>query len=153
MSTLSSNSQIKDPGKAASLESFIEAGSADEQTYNNFSILFHCAADPNIILASTNIIYDYMDEIKKCLVEVEFTDKQYLRYRYKPKLFAYDVYGSTELYFVIMAINNICDIKDFNKTKIKALYKSDMKALLNAIYNAESSYIKKNRVMLWNNEV
>ena len=148
-----SNSQILEPQKTSTLEEFIEAGNTDERTYNNFSLLFHSSTDSNIILSSTNIIYDYMDEIKKCAVNVEFTTKQYLKYRYKPKLFAYDIYGSTELFFVIMAINGICDIKDFNKTKIKALYKSDMTALLDAIYNAESSYIKKNRVALNNNEI
>lgn len=153
MSVLSSNSQIIEPQKTSTLEEFIEAGNTDERTYNNFSLLFHCNSDPNVVLASTNIIYDYMDEIKKCVVEVELTDKQYLKYRYKPKLFAYDVYGSTELFFVIMAINGICDIKDFNKKKIKALYVSDMDALLNNIYNAESSYIKKNRVAFNNNEI
>lgn len=148
-----SNSQIIEPQKTATLDEFIEAGNTDERTYYNFSLLFHSSADPNIILSSTNIIYDYMDEIKDCIVEVEFTTKQYLKYRYRPKLFAYDIYGSTELFFVIMAINGICDIKDFNKTKIKALYKSDMVALLDAIYNAESSYVKKNRVALNNNEI
>ena len=42
----------------------------------------------------------------------------------------------------------MCSFKDFNKKKIKLLFKQDMSDLLTSIYNAESDYISKNRAKL-----
>lgn len=141
----SSNIQILDPDKTSTVEEFINAGISDEMTYNNFSILFRSSQQDNIILSANNIIYDYMDEIKPYIVNVSLSEEEYIKYRYKPKLFAYDIYGSTELFFIVMAVNGIYDIKDFNRRNIKALYKKQLFELLNQIYNAESGYIQKNR--------
>ena len=141
----SSNIQILDPDKTSTVEEFINAGISDEMTYNNFSILFRSSQQDNIILSANNIIYDYMDEIKPYIVNVSLSEEEYIKYRYKPKLFAYDIYGSTELFFVVMAVNGIYDIKDFNRRNIKALYKKQLFELLNQMYNAESGYIQKNR--------
>lgn len=137
------------PETASSIEDFIDMGNVDEITYSNFSILVKCIGEnSNIQYSQTNIIYDYMDEIKEKIVDFEFNDDDFIKYRYKPKLLSYDVYGTTELFFVIMAINGICNIKDFNKRKIKMLYRRDLVDLLNNIYSAESEYIKYNRIHL-----
>lgn len=133
------------PGNTQSVEQFIIAGRTDEMTYSKFAILDRCVDQPSVIYARDNIIYDYLDEIKSLAVQIELTDREYIKYRYNPKRFAFDIYGSTELYFIILAVNGICSSKDFNRRKIKALYKSDVIDILNAIYNAESQYIDKNR--------
>ena len=102
--------------------------------------------------AQDNIIYDYLPELNERTVTLTMTDNEFIKYRYKPKLLAYDLYGSTEVYFVIMALNGMCNIKDFNKKKLKLLYKSDLIELLNEIYSAESDYIMYNRVHLNDND-
>lgn len=135
------------PEKTATVEEFIEAGSADDITYYNFSILEKYKNDENITVeyVMSNIIYDYMDEIMEKAVEIELSDDDYMKYRYKPKLLAYDVYKTTEVYFVILAMNGMCSIKDFTKRKLKMLYTSDLIDLLNQIYSAEQSRISHNR--------
>ena len=139
------------PEKTATVEDFIEAGQADDITYYNFSILEkYKDGDITIEYVMSNILYDYMDEIMEKAIELELTDDDYVKYRYKPKLLAYDVYKTTEVYFVIMAINGICSIKDFNKKKLKMLYTGDLINLLNQIYNAEQSRLKHNRKNLDN---
>ena len=124
-------------------------GDTDDITYANFSILVKCIGENSIVqYAQDNIIYDYLPELNERTVTLTMTDNEFIKYRYKPKLLAYDLYGSTEVYFVIMALNGICNIKDFNKKKLKLLYKSDLLELLNEIYSAESDYILYNRVHL-----
>ena len=142
---MSYSGKIIETGKTSTVEQFIKAGTTDEMTYSNYSIKFRSSQQSNIILTANNIIHDYMDEIKPYIQTVYFSENEYIKYKYKPKLFAYDVYGSTELFFVIMALNGICDIKDFNKRTVKALYKVHMYELLNEIYNAESNYLEKNK--------
>ena len=137
------------PERTATIEEFIDMGDTDDITYANFSILVKCIGENSIVqYAQDNIIYDYLPELNERTVTLTMTDNEFIKYRYKPKLLAYDLYGSTEVYFVIMALNGMCNIKDFNKKKLKLLYKSDLLELLNEIYGAESGYILYNRVHL-----
>lgn len=150
-----------EPEIAKSVEDFITLGKGDDKTYANFSIMAQIVEQDTsiknvsratkILYPENNVIYDYLKELKETSVTCEFTDSEYLKYRYNPKLLAYELYGSTELYFVILAINGMCSFKDFNKKKIKLLYKQDMTDFLTSIYNAESDYLSKNRTKLQNN--
>lgn len=134
------------PETAKTIEEFVELGNTDDITYNNFAILATSTdRDSSVLLPENNVIYDYIKEIKEKCVELEFSDEDVIRYRYNPKKFCYHVYGHTELYFIILAINNMCSFKDFNKKKIKVLYKSDLINLMDQISSAESDYIDKNR--------
>lgn len=141
------------PELTKSVEEFIELGVADDITYENYSILAAITANKvNIRFPENNVIYDYIKELKSNTVVLELSDIEYIRYRYNPKRLAYDIYGSTEVYFILLAVNGMCSFKDFNKKKIKVLYKNDMNTLLTAIYNAESDYISRNREKLNFNE-
>lgn len=130
------------------VEDFIELGKdIDDIQYSKFAILSKASSDVEnpILYAEHNVIYDYEEEFKKLSLNVEMTDTEFLKYRFKPKLLAYDLYGSTELYFALLFINGIYTIKDFDRRHIKLIKKSDMIELLEAIYNAESNYINSNR--------
>lgn len=130
------------------VEDFIELGKdMDDMTYSNFAILSKASSDVSnsILYAEHNVIYDYQDEFKRLSLDVQMTDTEYNKYRLKPKLLSYDLYGSTELYFAILFANGMCNIKDFDRRNIKLIKKSDMIELLEAIYNAEQNYIDSNR--------
>ena len=68
-----------------------------------------------------------------------------LKYSYNPGLLAYDIYGSSELEFVILKLNGIIDPKDFDFPTIKLIEVDTMSEVLSNIYNAEYKYIEKNR--------
>ena len=130
------------------VEDFIELGKdIDDIQYSKFAILSKAASDVTnpILYAEHNVIYDYEEEFKKLALNVEMTDTEFNKYKYKPKLLAYDLYGATEVYFAILFLNGMCSIKDFNRKNIKLIKKSTMIELLEAIYNAEENYITSNR--------
>lgn len=130
------------------VEDFIELGKdIDDIQYSKFAILSKASSDVvnPLIYPEHNVIYDYEEEFKKLSLNVEMTDSEFNKYRFKPKLLAYDLYGSTEFYFAILFTNGICNIKEFNRKNIKLIKKSDMISLLEAIYNAEQKYISTNR--------
>lgn len=134
-----------DPAKTYKVEDFIDMQENDSFTYATMALYMQSIVDKIIVYSSDNVLYDYLEEIKSKAVDYTFSDSEYMKYKYRPKLLAYDIYGSTELYFVILAMNNTCNIKDFNKRTIKMLYKSDMSDLLNAIVSAEKNRISLNR--------
>lgn len=136
---------MSDVTTTTTIEDFIEAGKDVTITYYNLSILQQV---DNIQYSTENVLYDYMDELSKMAVNVVMTDNEYNKYCYKPKLLSYDVYGSTELYFVILALNNMCDIKDFNIKKLKLINKDVLLQTLEYIYNKEQDYIYQSRETL-----
>lgn len=132
------------PELTSNIQDFISIGKNVEMTYYNSSIVEKVG---NIEYAISNVIDDYMDEINSFLETVKLSDLEYLKYRYKPKLLAYDIYGSTDLDFLILKFNNILSAKDFNLKKVKLLRPNNL-ILINKIYNAEKSYIDDNRYEL-----
>jgi len=131
-----------DPKDASTIDQLISAGKNVIITYNNLAILEKIQ---HMYLPVDNIIYTYIDELKKYIVPVKLTDMELVRYKYKPKLLAFDVYGSTDLYFVIMALNGIIDVRDFTMNTINMFKKEHMNILMSYIYNAEKTYLEQNR--------
>lgn len=128
--------------KTYTIEDLITEGQGDIVTYTKFSLLEKIG---DITIPTENIIFDYMDEIKEAAVTVRLTDTEFHKYKYKPKLLAFDVYGTTESYFIIMALNNIIDVRDFRSKRLKMLRKGTMSEIVSRIYSANTNMIKANR--------
>lgn len=133
------------------VEDFIELGKdIDDIQYYKFTILSKASSDVAnpILYAEHNIIYDYEEEFKQLAEQVVMSDSEYNKYKYRPKLLAYDLYGSAEFFFAILFINGMYNIKDFDKRNIKLIRKDAMSKLLASIYNAEKNYISSNRTTI-----
>lgn len=135
----------QDISKTYTVEDLVKLGPIDDVTYTKFSLLTNLS---NIQIPSQNIIFDYMDEMEKLAVNVYLTETEYQRYKYKPKLLSYDIYGTTEAYFVIMALNNIIDVRDFTMKKLKMLKRDALDFVLGSIYTANENLINQNRVQI-----
>jgi hypothetical protein len=130
---------ISDPAKTYTLEDFVEAGENDEVTYTRFSIIRELNG---IKYASYNILDNYLDELKKICVRIpkeNITVQQLSRYKYNPDLLAYDIYGSTQLEFVVLYCNGIIDPKDFDfHTRYIYLPKASiLREFLSSVYTAD----------------
>lgn len=134
-----------DPAKTHTVQDFIDMKSNDNFTYSTMALYMQSIEDKTTIYSSDNVLYTYLEDLKRYAVDYTFNEEEYRKYKYRPKLLAYDIYGSTELYFVILAINDTCNIKDFKKRKVKLLYKSDLSDLLNQIMETETNRISLNR--------
>lgn len=131
------------PEKTYTVEEFIKAGQGVTLTYQNLSLINKL--EDNIKFPFMNVFNTYVDDIlNSALIKmVKFTDDEYFKYQFRPKLLAYDIYGSTDAYFVILAINRILSPKDFTAKTIKMISKQDLNKLMSYIYNAEKDLIKK----------
>lgn len=122
------------------LDQFIACQSDTDFCYNNLSFIDQI---DNIKYNVYNVASDYIEEIiSEYCVSVELTDDQLSKYKYRPKLLCYDIYGSQELYYLILVINDICSVKDFTKNKLNLPTKSNMVELTKAIMNSNRSDIQ-----------
>lgn len=130
---------ISNPAKTYTLSDFVEAGQNDQITYSKFSVINEVNG---IKFASFNIVDTYLDELKKICISIpkeNITPVQIARYKYNPDLLAYDVYGSTQLEFIVLYCNNIIDPKDFDFHN-RYLYlpkASVLREFLSEVYSAD----------------
>lgn len=131
--------RVTDPKKTATVEEFISFKNDDTISYNNLS--FKEKYD-NIIYPIKNIIDDYIDELMQMTIEVTMSETEYLKYKYKPKLLAGYVYDNQELDFLILRINGITNMKEFDMRTIKLVKEDDLTEFLLAVYNANKNDIE-----------
>lgn len=124
------------------VDDFIHMRSSDEVTYYNYSILQYLNGIEYLV---TNILYDYEDELLDASVTLTLDEAQYLKYKYKPWLLAYDLYGAVECEFVLMTLNSIIDPKDFDFKRMKAILPNNLSNILGRIYSANSLLLNTNR--------
>lgn len=131
------------PEKTYTVEEFIKAGQGVSLTYQNLSLINKL--EDNIKFPFMNVFNTYVDDIldSALIKTVRFTDDEYSKYEFRPKLLAYDIYGSTDAYFIILAINRMLGPKDFTSKTVKMISKQDLNKLMSYIYNAEKDLIKK----------
>ena len=142
LSSITSNSN---PAKTYTIEDFIDMKSQDEITYINYSIL---ANNNNITYTDQCILDFYLKELKKmCLEVTEFTQEEINKYRYAPDLLAYDIYGSTQLDFIVLLCNGIIDPKEFDLSRGKIYLPTliDLTNFLSETFESESDWIALNR--------
>lgn len=127
------------PINTTTIEELIASGKDNSLTYQTFSFIETMSNGTKVSLFDT--INDYLSELKAASVLVKFDDDQYRKYCYKPKLLCYDIYGNPELYFIILLMNDMADVKEFNKKTAYMLPKNYMSILTSYIYNSEKSAI------------
>ena len=127
-----------EPGKTSTIAEFISFKNSDDISYNNLS--FRDKYD-SIIYPIKNIIDDYIDELKELIVVVTMSKEEFLKYKYKPKILANDIYGNGELDFIIMRLNDICNAKEFDMQTVNLIKNDDLDDFLTAIYNANKEDI------------
>lgn len=130
---------INDPNKTSTIDEFISF--KDDNTFSYHNMSFRDKYD-NISYPIKNIIDDYKDELMELVVDdVSLTETEYLKYRYKPRLLANDIYDNPDLDFIILAINGICNMKEFDSKTIKLIKLDDLNNFLTSIFNANKDDI------------
>ena len=138
------------PKDTITIEHFIDSGRSTTFNYFNLSMIYKI--DKNTWVSLLNVFNDYISELRNACVNVELSQQEQFKYFYKPKLLCYDVYGNPELYYIILLINDMADVKEFTKPKLKMLKKDHMSTLASLIYNAEKGAISSYNEKLAHNE-
>lgn len=124
------------------VDQFIDMRSTDDVTYYNFAVLDHI---DGIEYALTNILYDYQDELEECSTILTLTDLELSKYKYKPWLLAYDLYGAEQAYFIIFALNDILCDREFDFNRVRIIMPELLSTILGRILSANSTFLNKNR--------
>lgn len=97
-----------------------------------------------IIFNSDNILQKYFDELRQTMYTKTFTEEEFRKYKYNPKVLSYDLYGNTELWFLILYMNQMKSVTEFNRMTIKIFYSSIL-GKINEIMDMEAVNIRSNQ--------
>ena len=126
-----------DPARAYKLSHFIKMGR--QAPTINYTDLSYRETYGNVSYVIKNVINDYLPELKQLSYKILLSDSEYEKYKYKPKLLSYDVYGNTEYYIYILLVNDICNVYDFDFKQLLMVPNSKLKAALSSIYRVEKA--------------
>ena len=136
------------PQNTYTIDQFIQCQSDTNVCYNNLSFI---DKRNSIKYNKYNVLSDYLDEIREnyCL-KIKLDKDNMFKYKYRPKLLCYDIYGDGELAFIIMIINDICDVKEFTKDTLLMPTIENMQLITKRLYNANKNdievYNEKNKI-------
>ena len=139
---------MSDSTTTSTLESFINYKNLDNNVYYKDLSIFEKSIDGKSVLLTYNILNDYRKEILDFVIPITLTNEEFQKYQYQPKKLAYDLYGSTEYYYMILFINSMTNIKEFNRRRINLMRAKDMSNVLSAIYSSESEYIERTQQLI-----
>lgn len=103
-------------GQSATLPEYISSYRLDDLTFSDFFLreVMRFRSGEKIIVQFNSFLNKYMPEFKSTLVSVNLNEAERLKYRFNPKLLSFDLYGTTELWFMILEVNEIQRIIDFD---------------------------------------
>ena len=133
---------ISNPALTYTLDDFISMQISDDMTYYNFSIL---EVIDGVEHLDSNLVEIYLEELKSQCISVQFSEEELKKYKYNADLLAYNLYGSVQLDFVILLLNDMYDPKEFTKKNVILPHSSTLSKFLNDVYSKEAGYIQQNR--------
>lgn len=136
--------EYQKPQNTYTIDQFINCQSSTAMCHYNMSFLDRSPTS-SLIYSTYNVISDYIDELtsEEYARLVVLNPTQMLRYRYRPKLLAFDVYGNTELFFIIMTMNDMYSFKQFIKNRLLLPTQDGMDTIITRLNSANKDAIKK----------
>ena len=139
------NFTFKTPEKTYTIDQFIACQSKEDPSYYNFSFkdeLYYPYIESYIRYSAYNVVSDYIREIREDFgMTIILSSDEFLKYKYRPKLLAYDVYKCAELGYFILLLNDMYSSRQFIREKLTMITKADLKNMIQYIFNANKQAI------------
>lgn len=127
-------------GLDMTIKDYITQYNNEDITFSEFFLkqVFVTDAGKKLLMNFENLIIKYMPELKEMKVKVSLSNEEYSRYKFNPKLLSFDIYGTTELWFLILEANELHTISQFDSKTIY-LFRADIIEKVARILNLEVS--------------
>lgn len=137
--------------KTSTIKELINTGKQLKITPDKFHLKETITRDDGTIVVFNmySIIDMYLDDLESIIETIVLTDSEYLKYRYQPKRLCVDVYNCIDLAPLILKINNMISLLEFDKQEIRMFktsiisYLNEIKVLEKTRYNLNESIISK----------
>ena len=105
--------------------------------------VFTTPVNKKLLVNFQNLVIKYMPELEAIKTTVTMTNEEYAKYKYNPKLLSFDIYGTTELWFLILEANELHASIQFDLKTIR-LFNTSVVDKMVRILNLEREFINYN---------
>lgn len=131
-------------GKETTMTSYIKEYKNEESSYDALHLKEVLAGDTSkMILANESIITKYEKCLEQYVTTRTFTQAEERRYFYNPKVLSFDLYDTTELWFLLLRLNEMYSTTQFNVNPIK-IYTGNVLPAIESILDTEKEIIGAN---------
>ena len=120
----------------ATIDELVESAVNAEISYRNMHgglLMTDSLTEETIRVPINSLFGKYRYFLENTIIEWEFNDIEFERYKYKPKALSDKLYGTTEFWSGLLDINECVSVIDFNSKKIKMYDPKKIKPLINEI--------------------
>jgi hypothetical protein len=131
-------------GQEYTIKEFITNYGVDDFTYDTlfYKDVFNTSKG-NILINGNSILDRYANELPNYKTRLTFDESDYRKYSYNPKILSYDIYGTTELWFLILHANELTSSSQFDMEK-PYVYNGGVVSMIVSALDMEKTYIDYN---------
>jgi hypothetical protein len=134
----------------STIQSIIEDGKELKMTIKDLSLkeVITNSSGEMFVVNMYNLYEKYYELLLEHTTLVTLSDADYMKYRFKPKLLSKDLYGTVELHYMLLRLNHVYSVINFDFTEMR-VFNANIKQLLNEIMVMESEdYIENELAVL-----
>ena len=125
--------------KRSTIQSVIEEGLELKLTIKDlaFKEIIENSSGERFVVNMFNLYEKYYELLLEYATIVVLTDEEYRKYRYNPRLLSKDLYGTPELHYMLLRLNYVYSIINFDFREVR-VFRTNITTLLNEIMVMES---------------
>ena len=125
--------------KRSTIQSVIEEGLELKLTIKDlaFKEIIENSSGEKFVVNMFNLYEKYYELLLDYATIVVLTDEEYRKYRYNPRLLSKDLYGTPELHYMLLRLNYVYSILNFDFREVR-VFRTNINTLLNEIMVMES---------------
>lgn len=133
----------------STIREVIEDGLELKMTIKDLSLkeVITNSSGEKFVINMYNLYEKYYELLLEHTTLVTLSEEEYNRYRFKPKLLAKDLYGNQEIYYLLLRLNHIYSVINFDFTEMR-VFNADITNLLNEIIVLESDEYTDNEISI-----
>lgn len=124
-----------------------------EVSYDTLHFLDACDVENStndhefIIIPYDSLLTKYKTDLDELIITKTLTTEEQNRYFYNPWILSYDLYGTTEFWYLLLEVNSMYSINEFNQEKIK-IYNGSLLTFVERILSIEEDFITENNASI-----
>jgi hypothetical protein len=125
--------------KRSTIQSVIEEGLELKLTIKDlaFKEIIENSSGEKFVVNMFNLYEKYYELLLEHATIVVLTDEEYRKYRFNPRLLSKDLYGTPELHYMLLRLNYVYSILNFDFREVR-VFRTNINTLLNEIMVMES---------------
>lgn len=131
--------------KESTISEYSKAYSDTDITFNSLHYKEKDSVDDStsLILLNDSILDKYRTDLAEKIISKTFTNEEFNKYQYNPKRLSFDLYGTTELWGLLLEVNQLHSVTEFNINPVK-VYDGSIISCINSIFSLEKPFIDQN---------